>query len=193
MTKYCNVIGPHYKVWGDTACVHSSPFLVEVGVACETVLYVHVQWMCMCTRQCGMVNMWNKFHEREFNHELIHHKQHHTYPQHQGPWIGLLSIFQQGNTRPRHSDRNIHLWGAFLSGLGMRLRGFGTRLRLWSVFGLGILLFTPSGSRFSIIGFQFPTHFGERLEWRGYKVDQGQNELEVDQHFNTLHINCHWK
>ena len=47
MTKYCNVIGPHYKVWRDTACVHGSPYLAEVGVAC-----VHVQCSCAYVQDC---------------------------------------------------------------------------------------------------------------------------------------------
>ena len=50
VTKYCNVIGPHYNVWWDTSCAHSSldPSLsfrsgCGLGVACETRV------CCMCT------------------------------------------------------------------------------------------------------------------------------------------------
>ena len=38
VTKYCNVIGPHYTVWWDTVCSRSlaDPSLfAEVGLACK--------------------------------------------------------------------------------------------------------------------------------------------------------------
>ena len=46
VTKYFKVIGPHWRVWWDKACIHSSPDSpADMGLACEINVDLGQHWI----------------------------------------------------------------------------------------------------------------------------------------------------